>query len=85
MEAMAQNHRAMADLLDDMKKDIEFQPAAFAPEKQKSIKDLVFEHFKHANHRHSGNREAIAKELGISSRTLYRYMKIWKSRKMEIA
>lgn len=85
MEAMAQNHRAMADLLDDMKKDIEFQPAAFAPEKQKSIKDLVFEHFKHANHRHSGNREAIAKELGISSRTLYRYIKTWKSRKMEIA
>lgn len=76
MEAMAQNHRAMADLLDDMRMDNQDSP----PESDMlnlSVDDMTRERTIRALYNNHGNAKNAARELGISERTIYRYIKKW--------
>lgn len=81
MQIMAQNHRAMADLLEDMRRDIRQEPKlqneAFMA--ATTLDEMALQQFKIAYYRNKGNRKKISTELGISERTVYRYMKKWKA------
>lgn len=79
MDTMARNHRAMADLMDEMRKDMgdERIVNGETTRGELNMNEIKLIHVKSAMERHSGERKSVAKELGISERTLYRYIKKW--------